>query len=36
MALFQAKMGRDTLRTRKKNYRSNQILPDQEYKIPKK
>ena len=30
MASFQAKTGRDSLRKRKKNYRSDQLLPDQE------
>ena len=37
MTSFQAKTGRERLRKReKKNYRSDQILPDPEQTIPKK
>ena len=37
MASFQAKMGWDSPRKReKKNYRSDQFIPDQEQRIPKK
>ena len=36
MAFSQAKTGWDSLRKRKKNYCSDQLLPDQELKIPKK
>ena len=36
MASCQAKTGRDQLRKKKKIYNSDQLLPDQEQKIPKK
>ena len=36
MASFQAKTGWNQLRKRKKNYRSDQLVPDQEQKISKK
>ena len=37
MASFQAKTGLERLRKREnKNYRSDQFLPDPEYRIPKK
>ena len=36
MAFSQAKTGWDSLRKRKKNYCSDQLLPDQELKIPKR
>ena len=36
MASFEAKIGQDSLGKRKKNYRSDQLLPGQGYEIPKK